>query len=136
MNTLRKLTANRDTSTPIECASFQYPENSRASSFGLLPNEVLQTPNDDQDYTNFSFHFNKDETFEFKKPFDVSTFEGSGLSKKYLQPTTTRCGNFNFRFSKCGDVIYIFFFMKITVEFNILSFFNGKMIVRSTEVFD
>jgi len=90
MNTLRKLTANRDTSTPIECASFQYPENSRASSFGLLPNEVLQTPNDDQDYTNFSFHFNKDETFEFKKPFDVSTFEGSGLPKKYLQPTTPR----------------------------------------------
>ena len=62
---------------------------SRPSSFGLLPDEALaETDSAEFEKTEVNFNMKSiDDTYEFKKPFDLAP---SSLPSKYLNPSTPK----------------------------------------------
>ena len=62
---------------------------SRPSSFGLLPDEALaETDSAEFEKTEVNFNMKSiDDTYEFKKPFDLAP---SSLPSKYLDPSTPK----------------------------------------------
>ncbi len=65
---------------------------SRPSSFGLLPDEALaETDSAEFEKTEVNFNMKSiDDTYEFKKPFDLAP---SSLPGKYLEPSTPMSTN-------------------------------------------